>query len=122
MPPSDLRFRVEFYRDETGNKPVAELLRSISRSNPVLAAAMKAELSQLEDRRYHGFPHTKSIPGWAGLFELRVRGHDDARFLFFFAAKREIVVVHAFVKKSQRIPRSELDVAMDRKRRHEVRR
>lgn len=120
--PSDLPFGVEFYRDEDGTKPVAELLRTTTRSNPVPAAAMKAELWQLRDRRYHRLPHTKSIPGWTGLNELRVRGGDDARFIFIFAAEREIVVLHGFVKKSQRIPRSELELAMGRKRRYEAER
>lgn len=122
MLPDDPGFRVEFYRDEVGTKPVAELLRNTMRSNPVLAAAMKAELWQLGDRRYHRLPHTKAITGWPGLIELRVRGGNDARFLFFFAAEREIVVLHGFVKKSQRIPRPELELAMDRKRRYEAER
>lgn len=115
-----LRFRVEFYQNEAGIKPVAGLLRDTTQKNPVLAAAMKEELSQLEDRRYHKLPHTKPVPGWPGLFELRVRGADDARFLFFFAAEREIVVLHGFVKKTQRIPKPELELAADRKRRHEA--
>lgn len=120
--PSDARsIPVRFYQDEDGSKPVAEFLRGIDRSNGRLAARMKEELRQLQDRRYHGLPHTKPIGGRPGLFELRVRGHDDARFLFFFGPEREIVVVHGFVKKSQSIPQAELDVATVRKRRHEQR-
>jgi phage-related protein len=120
MPP-ELAIRVEFYRDEDGSKPVADFLREIDRSNTPLATRMKVELRRLQDRRNHGLPHTRQIVGRPGLFELRVRGHDDARLLFFYGAEREIVVLHGFVKKSQAIPKAELDIAMARKRRHEER-
>jgi phage-related protein len=121
MAPEAFAVRVEFYREEEGAKPVAAFLREINLSNPRLATRVKEELRQLQDRRYHGLPHTKAIVDQPGLFELRVRGHDDVRVLYFFGAEREVVVVHAFVKKSQRIPTAELEVAMARKRRYERR-
>lgn len=115
-------FRVEFFREEDGSKPVANTLRQIDRSNGLLARRIKEELRRLQDRRNHGLPHTRAIAGRPGLFELRVRGHDDARLMFFFGGERDIVVVHAFVKKSQSIPNAELDTAVDRMDRHRQRR
>jgi hypothetical protein len=60
MPPTE-RFIVEFYRDDEGQKPVAIFLREIDRSNPELAARVKASLRQLEDPHYHGHGHTKDL-------------------------------------------------------------
>lgn len=117
----DLPFRVEFFREEDGSKPVAELLRRIDQSNGLLARRMKDELRRLQDRRNHRLPHTRMITGRPGLFELRVRGHDDARLMFFFGSERGIVVVHAFVKKSRSIPKAEIDTAVDRMNRHHQR-
>ena len=60
-----------------------------------------------------GEPHTKAFGG--GLFELRLKGADGiARVFFCTLARRRIIMLHSFVKKSQRTPPSELDVARSR--------
>ena len=55
-----------------------------------------------------------------GLFELRPRGREGiGRALYCFVIGRRVVVVHAFVKKTQATPDRELAIA--RKRMKEVR-
>lgn len=54
-----------------------------------------------------------------GLFEVRTNlGNRIARVLFCLAEGR-MVLLHGFIKKSQKTPRAELDLALDRKRRLE---
>ncbi len=63
-------------------------------------------------------PHSRSLGG--GLFELRPRGREGiGRALYCFLIGERIVVLHAFVKKTQATPPSELRVA--RRRMKEVR-
>ena len=58
-------------------------------------------------------PHVKHLEG--KLWEMRLTGRDGiARALCVTAIGRRIVVVRAFVKKTQRTPRSEIELALQR--------
>jgi phage-related protein len=60
-----------------------------------------------------GRPHT--APLGSGLFEVRARGKEGiARALFCSLKGREIVILHTFVKKTQAIPKNDLEVARRR--------
>lgn len=56
-----------------------------------------------------GMPHSKYIK--SDLFELRIRGHQEIRIFYTFSKSRA-VLLHGYVKKSQKIPRKELDKAL----------
>jgi len=55
-----------------------------------------------------GPPHTKKIS--AHLFELRVSGKQEVRIFYSFH-KSQILLLHGFVKKSQKIPQKEIKIA-----------
>ncbi len=55
------------------------------------------------------YPHTKYITN--GIFELRVIGGKHIRIFFVFH-KNEVVVLHAFIKKTDKIPKKEVDYAL----------
>jgi len=60
-----------------------------------------------------GEPHVKHLEG--KLWELRLTGRDGiARALYATAIGRRIVVVRAFVKKTQKTPHSENELALRR--------
>jgi len=60
-----------------------------------------------------GEPHTKAMGG--GLFELRLKGAEGiARVFYCTLIGPRIVMLHSFVKKSQRTPKQELEVAQSR--------
>jgi phage-related protein len=60
-----------------------------------------------------GEPHTKAFGG--GLFELRLKGAEGiARVFFCTVVGRRIVMLHSFVKKTQKTPVRELEVAESR--------
>jgi phage-related protein len=63
-------------------------------------------------------PHSRAMGG--GLFELRARGSEViGRALYCYVVGRRVVVLHAFVKKTQTTARRDLAVA--RRRMREVR-
>src|SRR5215467_609631 len=99
---------------------VVELLdRRVRAALEALPADMQAcfrrivELSQgygLE--RVHA-PHVKHLEG--PLWELRMKGKDGiSRAIYVTAKGRRIVVVRVFVKKSQKTPRQEIEIALQR--------
>lgn len=60
-----------------------------------------------------GEPHTKAFGG--SLFELRLKGAEGiARVFFCTMVSRRIVMLHSFVKKTQKTPQRELDIALIR--------
>lgn len=60
-----------------------------------------------------GAPHVKHLQG--KLWEMRLTGRDGiARAIYVTASGRRVVVVHAFVKKSQGTPRAALELAEQR--------
>lgn len=62
-----------------------------------------------------GLPHTDSFGG--GLFELRLKGAEGiARVFFCTMVGRVIVMLHSFIKKSQKTPDKELKLAKLRMR------
>jgi phage-related protein len=67
-----------------------------------------------------GMPNSRPMPEVArGVSELRVRGEDGIfRVFYYVASSRGVLVFHAFLKKTQRTPPFEMELA--RKRLQEV--
>lgn len=60
-----------------------------------------------------GEPHTKAVGD--GLFELRLKGAEGiARVFFCTLIGKRIVILHSFIKKTDRTPKRELGVAQTR--------
>ncbi|PCJ58905.1 MAG: hypothetical protein COA65_06950 [Rhodospirillaceae bacterium] len=58
-------------------------------------------------------PHVTKLRG--KLWEMRMKGRDGiARAIYFAATGRRLVVVRAFVKKTQKTPNREIDLAIQR--------
>ncbi len=58
-------------------------------------------------------PHVKHLQG--PLWEMRMRGRDGiARALYVAARGRRVVIVRVFVKKTQKTPSQEIDLALSR--------
>lgn len=58
-------------------------------------------------------PHVKHLDG--ALWEMRMKGKDGiSRAMYVTAKGRRIVVVRVFVKKTQKTPRREIDLALGR--------
>jgi phage-related protein len=84
-----------------------------------LPADMQARFLRLSDRINQagleslGEPHVKHLEG--KLWELRLTGRDGiARVLYVTAIGRRVVVVRAFVKKTQKTPPAEIKLALRR--------
>jgi len=60
-----------------------------------------------------GHPYTKPLK--QGLFEIRAKGQEGiGRSFFCTVSNKEIVILHSFIKKSQKIPKKELKIARTR--------
>ena len=83
-----------------------------------LPSTLKARYICLTDRMMEygpnlGLPHTDAFGG--GLFELRLKGAEGiARVFFCTLVKQEIVMLHSFIKKTQKTPDKEIKIAKQR--------
>lgn len=106
-----MAYRIDFYS--------VRVEASIEALPQTLLARFIALADRMEEHGPNlGEPHTKGMGD--GLFEMRLKGTEGiARVLYCAAIGRRIVMLHCFVKKTQRTPRGELNIA--RKRLREVR-
>ncbi len=84
-------------------------------SLPKTLAAKYAGLSKLmlEYGSNLGLPYTKSMGD--GLFELRLKGQEGiARVFYCTVINKQIIMLHSFIKKTDKIPKKELDIAVKR--------
>lgn len=84
-----------------------------------LPADLRARLERFADLIVqHGIaamrePHAKHLEG--KLWELRLKGRSGiARSLYVTVTGKRVVVVRTFVKKSQKTPRREIEIALER--------
>ncbi len=106
-----------FFRTEAGGEPVREWLKA---------------LPTREDRKQIGYDIETVEFGWpigmpvcrpmgAGIYEVRtdLPRNRIARVLFYIDKRGRMVLLHGFVKKSQRTPTADLELARANKKKHE---
>jgi len=106
------RLPVFFYRTEAGHEPVREWLKEL---DPQDRKAIGTDLLRVQEQWPIGMPVCKSLG--KGLWEVGtdLSSHRTARVLFFVEEAR-IGVVHGFIKKTQRAPAADLELARRRMR------
>ena len=112
------RIEVIFFRTAAGGEPVRDWLRS---------------LDPVEDRKQIGVDIKTVEFGWPigmpvcrplgdGLYEVRsdLAGNKIGRVLFYIDIRGRMVLLHGFIKKTQKTPPSDLELARKNKRLHEA--
>ena len=100
---------VRFFLSSQGNEPVRDWLRSLSEVDRKLVGE---EIRTVQLSWPIGVPVVRKLD--AELWEIRVRVKDGiARVLFTIEAK-EAILLHGFIKKSQKIPADELHTVQAR--------
>lgn len=108
-----MEFAVTLYKDSSGKSPIEEFLLVLLRTNKVLFNEASKGIEKLRHRFYHKEPLSKYLE--PGLWELRVKsGSDILRIIYTFKKGRLIILLHVFVKKTQKTPVGELEIARKR--------
>jgi phage-related protein len=100
---------IEFYETETGRSPVLDFIESTTRRDE--RAKIMCVLDNVERMQVVPAKFLKRLQGREKFWEIRVQRF---RFLGFYADSRRLVLVHGFVKRSQKTPLHEIDVAVRR--------
>lgn len=101
-----------FFRTTAGNEPVREWLKELPREDRLTVGR---DLQRVQYRWPVGMPLARPLS--RGLWEVRTSlpGNRIARMIFCFHDE-QLVALNGFIKKSQKTPQAELDLALDRKK------
>lgn len=79
----------------------------------ILASFERITRAMLEHGPDLGLPRTRAMGG--GLFEIRAKGREGiGRAFYCTVVGQRIVILHAFIKKTEQTPQRELDIARAR--------
>ena len=99
-------YRIEYYSEEV-QRQILALPDTLAARYIVLTRRMEALGPNL------GEPHTKAFG--QGLFELRLKGAEGiARVFYCTIVGKRIYMLHSFVKKTQKTPQADLNLATTR--------
>ena len=105
-------FNVIFYETEDGKTPVEDFLNSLDVKMRVklirLLEILEEKGTELRE------PYSKLLDD--GIFELRCKfGSNITRTLYFFYKDGNIIITNGFVKKTQKTPLKEINLAKERR-------
>jgi phage-related protein len=105
------RIPASFYKTEVGNEPVRDWLKGLDQQERKLIGA---DIKTVEYGWPIGMPTCR--PMGDGLYEVRSNLPNGriARVLFCIY-QDQLILLHGFIKKTQKTPKQELDLALGRK-------
>jgi phage-related protein len=98
--------RIKFYSDE-----IEEFVESLQEQTIAKVLRTFDLLERFGNQLK--MPHSKKVSD--GLFELRIRGVQEVRFLYMFQKDKIVIVLSGFIKKTNKIPIRQLSLAKRRK-------
>ena len=101
-------FEVLFYEKSDGTYPAEEFI--LSQDSKMRAKLFRLlELLELKGNELRE-PYSKPLSD--GIFELRaIQGNQITRVLYFFVVGKKVILTNGFVKKTQKTPKSEIELA-----------
>jgi len=105
-----------FYRTEAGGEPVREWLQCLSSADK---KAIGTDIRAVEFGWPLGLPLCRPLQD--GVHEVRtdLANNRIARVLFYVDARQRMVLLHGFIKKTQKTPLADLTLAIKNKKKHE---
>jgi phage-related protein len=101
--------KVVFYRSEAGNEPVREWLKDLPRDDK---RQLGEDIKTAQLGWPLGMPLIRKIE--KDLWEVRTRLADGIARVFFTVDAEYMILLHGFIKKSQKTPQNELKTAQSR--------
>lgn len=101
-----------FYCTAAGNEPVREWLKGLNEADRRIVGQ---DIATAEFGWPVGMPICRSLG--RGLYEIRSDiSHGRITRVIFCVAEEQMVLLHGFIKKTQKTPKTDLDLALKRKK------
>lgn len=105
---------VRFFRTSAGNEPVRDWLKALERED---RRAIGEDIKTAQFGWPIGMPLIRKLE--KGLWEVRTTLEDGIARVMFTVQDTRMILLHGFIKKSQKTPKNELDTARKRLKRVE---
>jgi len=105
-----MSLEVAFYQTRSGNEPVREWLRGLSKSDK---RTIGSDIKTVQYGWPIGMPVVRKLD--TGLWEVRSRLDQRISRILFTVDDDTMILLHGFIKKSQKTPKEDLQLAKDRK-------
>jgi phage-related protein len=105
--------KVVFFKTDTGNEPVREWLKELSKDD---CKVIGTDILTVQYAWPVGKPLVDNLGD--GLREVRSRLDNRIARTLFAMVDQEIVLLHGFIKKQQKTPQDELELAKKRKKQY----
>lgn len=107
----DKKCQVVYFVDSKGNNPVSEFLDILSGNQQ---SKILRILHNIEEYGLSAvIPHVRKLSG-TPLWEIRILGHDNIRIIYVIPDKFRVLLLHGFIKKKQKTPPKEIEIALNR--------
>lgn len=104
--------QVYFYTTDFGREPVREFLQELSQDDK---RAIGADIKTVQFGYPMGMPLTRKFENSKKLEEIRCKISDGRIVrIIFFVHDNKIILLHAFIKKTQKTPPREIELASTR--------
>ena len=113
---TEKRVPARFYKNELGQEPVCDWLKSLGKNERYLIGT---DIKTVEYGWPIGMPTCR--PLWKGLFEVRTDLPNGIARVIFCFYENPLILLQGFIKKTQRTPKADLEIALSRKRNLEER-
>lgn len=108
-----MEFEIKYFKDKEDKSLIEEFLIQLKKVNPILAQQAFSGIEKLRNRSYHKEPLSKYIE--PSLWELRIKSETNIlRVIYTFKKGQIVVLLHIFIKKQQKTPPGELEIARRR--------
>lgn len=108
------RYEIVFYSDRRGKQPVRDFIDAQDKPTRVKFTKL-FDLLQIYGPQLM-MPYARNLT--IGMYELRLRGKNEVRVFYISIAReqRKVVLLHAFKKRTQKLPEKELAIARVRQK------
>ena len=107
--PREPVLRVKFYQTRSGNEPARDWLRGLPKED---RTAIGEDIKTAQYGWPLGMPLIRKLE--PRLWEVRTHVSDGIARVVFTVAEKFMIILHGFIKKSQKTPQSDLDTARQR--------
>lgn len=104
-----MKLTIRYYKTSRGDQPVQKYLGNVSEKDRARIFALIEELALQGSLE---MPHGRKFVGQKNLYEIRYRSH---RIIYSYYNEK-VILLHAFVKKTQETPKRDINIAIERQK------
>ena len=108
---ADKRIMVRFYRSPSGSEPVRDWLKRLSKQEKLI---LGTDIKTVEFGWPVGLPVCRSLG--SELWEVRSKLNNRVARIIFYISDGSMWLLHGFIKKQQKTPKADLEIARKRKK------